>query len=104
MNRPPCLPILRHVSFPRVPLPYRLGSNAIYTPLLSQIATQKIQQQRKASTTTGASHGGLAAKLEKPLTLLEKLQSRSRTTGPETTGFIAVEENEGLLFFNSGFP
>ena len=83
----PCIPILRtNVVNPKLPLPYRFSPSVNYTPLLAQISTQRL---------------GSTTELGKPLTILEKLQAKSNTANPDTTGFIAVGGNEGLLFFDS---
>jgi len=96
----PYVPILRtNAVYPKLPLPYRFSPSVNYTPLLAQISAQRLR-----STTAGPGHGRLAAKLEKPLTILEKLQAKGNTASPDTTGFIAVGENEGLLFFDSLWP
>ncbi|RPB26273.1 hypothetical protein L211DRAFT_705328 [Terfezia boudieri ATCC MYA-4762] len=79
-----------------LPLQYRFRLNIDYT---AQISAQRLR-----STTAGHGHGGLAAKLKKPLTILEKLQAKSNTASPDTTGFIALGENERLLFFDNIFP
>ncbi|KAF8431265.1 RNA12 protein-domain-containing protein [Terfezia claveryi] len=95
--RRPCVPILRsNAILSTLLLQYRFRPNIDYTA--------QISAQRLGSTRAGPGHGRLAAKLEKPLTILEKLQAKSNTANPDTTGFIALEENERLLFFDNIFP
>lgn len=77
-----------------------------YTPLLTQLSAQRSGSTTAGSTTAGPTtagpvHRGLITELGKPLTILEKLQTKNNTASPDATGFIAVGENEGLLFFDS---